>query len=674
MSLDNVISHLAAVDLFARDPESGAFQTGTFIGRPFYLDYEAAHLLVADAWKHRAHGVPQGTLLLAYYENEPQVREVLLLRVLQPSALPTDDDRIRSMIEYYKDNLKTSGRESQLDSFTRYEFGFSGLQCRILGTFYQDPEGTLHFGADVENFYSAHHYWVLKPSPQVLELLVNYRADAITGQPTDFRIGQVRYSSTRRFQDREPPVPVYVKPQDFLGHRTALFGMTRTGKSNTVKQIIQATVGMSDQAPGTLTHPQPGQHPDDPRRGFTPGGLPKYPVGQIIFDVNGEYANANLQDAGTAIFELFQQRVTRYSTLTKPGFKVLKVNFYRNVAAGFELIRAHLLHNRGNYLESFRAVDLTPPKDYASNFAARTRHDRQVAAYLCCLYRAGFPVPKGFKVRFAGNADLDALAWPDGGPDPQQGISLAEATHWFAAVWRVYEVHDYFIDYRQREGHEWADEDLKAILVMLTRTKRPGGSVAVDGYLRLRGVIDLHTPTLSQPFDQEIIAELRRGRIVIIDLSQGHPDIKQLYAERICEQIFQNAMRRFISNQPNNFVQFTFEEAHNLFPKRADDDLSDIYNRLAKEGEKLNLGVIYLTQEVSSISANILKNTQNWFIAHLNNADETREIRKYYDFGDFADSLVRFSPSTDRGFVRMKSYANAFVVPVQIDRFVAQLP
>jgi DNA helicase HerA-like ATPase len=155
----------------------------------------------------------------------------------------------------------------------------------------------------------------------------------------------------------------------------------------------------------------------------------------------------------------------------------------------------------------------------------------------------------------------------------------------------------------------------------------------------------------------------------IVDLSLGEEEIQKMFAERITQKIFQDAMFRFTETKPNNFIQFYFEEAHNLFPKKENSDLSQIYNRLAKEGAKLNLGLIYATQEVSSISGNILKATQNWFISHLNNEDEIRELRKYYDFSDFTESLIRFSQDTDKGFVRMKTYSNPFVIPVQIDRF-----
>ena len=670
-NLTQEIQKLSSADLFKRGTDGG-WATGAFVGQPYRLDYDRAHLLIADARKHKAKGLPQGSFLLAYYEGEgDDVREAVLLRVLGLTPLPTERDVIASMVEYYKDNLRTAGlapdADSELDAFTRFEFSFSGLECRVLGTFYLDADGQTHFGADLENFYSANNYSVVKPSADVLEHIVNTReGGAPVGGPADVKIGRVRYSSARRFADLDESVPVYVQPADFLGKRTALFGMTRTGKSNTVKKVIEATADMSHKAPLTLAASASDPDLFSP---LTDEGLPKYPVGQIVFDVNGEYANANLQDEGTAIFELFEDRTTRYSVVPKPGFKVLKVNFYNEVRAGFDLVQNHLRDDGSDYVKNVLAIDFEPPDD--DDRSAQTRYDRRVAAYLCCLGRAGFEVPNGFRVRFQGNKDLNALARPDGSLDPSKGVSLSDATDWFQAVWDNYDDAPFFTNYKSSKGKEWADEELKALLVFLTRSKKPGGAPGVSGWVKLRDIRDLHTAESDRSFKTEIVEDLRAGRIVLVDLSQGKPEIQRLYSEDIAKALFANAMARFIDNRPNNFVQFYFEEAHNLFPKRDDKDLAQIYNRLAKEGAKLNLGLIYATQEVSSISSNILKNTQNWFIAHLNNVDETRELEKYYDFGDFTGSLVRFSAANDRGFVRMKTYSNPFVVSVQVDRFLA---
>src|SRR5262249_55887515 len=111
MALTDEIARIASVNLFRRSAK-GEFETGVFLGRPFALDYDKAYLLVADAWKFRAKGLPQGTFLLAYYENEEGISEALLLRALRPAKLPTDGDVISSMVEYYKDNLKTGGKET----------------------------------------------------------------------------------------------------------------------------------------------------------------------------------------------------------------------------------------------------------------------------------------------------------------------------------------------------------------------------------------------------------------------------------------------------------------------------------------------------------------------------------------------------------------------------------
>lgn len=655
--------------LVSVDPLKVGKQAELFVGHPFSLDYNKASILVCDDDKERVKGIAQGTFLLAYYDNEETVEEAILLRALAPAKLPTDSAMIGSMIEYYKDNLPTSGKSSKLDDFTRYEFSFSGLECRVLGTFYRNGTN-VEFGADLENFYSAHHYSVYKVNKDVLGYIVNQRdsPDIIPGNDNEFSIGHVRYSSSLRFQSKneEDKAEVYIHPADLLGKRTALFGMTRTGKSNTVKKVIEATVQISSKATKKLADVST-ENVEEFLKSFEDSGAPKFPVGQIIFDINGEYANANLQD-GNAISDRYKDDVTKYSVLKKEGFTVMKVNFFKQIHSGFELVKSFLYDENGDYVKSLLAIDLTEPDK--SDKSAYIRWERKIAAYLCCLHAAKFLLPTDMTtVKFSGNDELNKLVRSDGSLKPDNGISFDEAVNWFTTIWENYNSHKHFSDYRSKKGREWADEDLKALLVFLTRKRTPGGGVNVSGYQKLRGIVEQHTNTGVKAFEEEIIEKLRDGKIIIIDLSQGNPKIQELYSEILCQKIFNHTMNRFISNHPNNFIQFYFEEAHNLFPKKDDKDLSQIYNRIAKEGAKLNLGMIYATQEVSSISSNILKNTQNWFIAHLNNEDEIKELRKYYDFDDFADALIRFSAKNDKGFVRMKTYSNPFIVPVQIDKF-----
>ena len=147
---------------------------------------------------------------------------------------------------------------------------------------------------------------------------------------------------------------MYVKAKDFAGKRTALFGMTRTGKSNTIKKIIQANEQMSALAKLVL-----GVAHESAEEVLEPFSkeAPKYPIGQLIFDMNGEYANKNLQDEGTAIFEMYKEKTERYSIVEKPGFKVMKVNFYKEIEAGLELVKAHpaIADDTSKYMQSFRA-------------------------------------------------------------------------------------------------------------------------------------------------------------------------------------------------------------------------------------------------------------------------------------------------------------------------------
>ena len=642
-----------------------------FVGRPFSLNYDKADILTSDDWKNKAGGLPKGCFLLAFYIGSgsdatdlAKTGEALLLRALEPTKLPNNDINVASMIEYYKehhqeaDDNNNDSINQKIDPYTKFEFSMSGLSCRVLGSFYKTEDGEMHFGADVENFFAPNNYEVYKPTKEVLKTIVNQRDKDLTDDQSAFRIGTVRYSSTKKFQDdvsQNGKVEVHISANDFLGKRTALFGMTRTGKSNTIKKIIEATAEISLQATKDLK-----KAADTVEQPLTKTGLPTFPVGQIIFDINGEYANENLQDEGTAIYKMYEQDVKRYSCIRKEGFKEMKVNFYKELQAGFDLVKNEMADETSDYVKSFMTIEFKSPD--SKNASAMVTYKRLVAAYRCCLQKAGFKVPKGVQtVSFRGNAEINGIV----GFDPQDGITFDQATTWFETIWE--------------KGHESLrnKEDLKAMLVFLTRKRTPGTQNLVNGFMKIkRGELhNYHTDKGEKiSFPQQIDRYLRDGKIVIVDLSEGDPTVQKNFSEQICRTVFQSSVINFTSRQNNNFIQFYFEEAHNLFPQATEKDLSQIYNRLAKEGAKMNIGLIYATQEVSSLSRNILKNTQNWFIAHLNNRDELQELQKYYDFADFTDSLLRFSANNDKGFVRMKTYTNPFVVPIQVDRFQADKP
>jgi DNA helicase HerA-like ATPase len=117
-------------------------------------------------------------------------------------------------------------------------------------------------------------------------------------------------------------------------------------------------------------------------------------------------------------------------------------------------------------------------------------------------------------------------------------------------------------------------------------------------------------------------------------------------------------------------VLFYFEEAHNLF--RSDDrDLTSVYNKLAKEGAKFRIGMVYATQSMTTLSPDLLKNTENFFIAHLNDDREIKEIERRYEFSGVGLDVQR---ARSKGYVRMITLSHRYALPVQVKLFEPSTP
>ncbi|WP_233705485.1 ATP-binding protein [Helicobacter cinaedi] len=598
-------------------------QEENFVGSLYDLDYDSAKVLVNDYDKNNVKGLPHGCLLIAIYHNELRANEIegILLRVIGTAEIPQKKEIIQSFTDMYIS--KKDGRdETKIDIYTRHFYQFSGLMCRALGTFYEDENKKLVFGTDIENFLGAHNYKVYKPKKEQLQIIINQNIR--TDEPKE-KIGELRYSSSQSYDKAQDyAAEVYLKTDDIIARRSAFFGMTRTGKSNTIKIIISAIEKLN------LNRDTCGQ------------------IGQIIFDINGEYTFANRQDENS-IYDTFKQKAIRFSSSTKKAqehqdVKVIQYDFYNDetLEESFSLLcdEISISGKKADYITHFMNVNLFDVNDETDLTEIRGL-ERKRALYKCILYKAKF--------EYDTNTLLNFTAFSGSGRSiPKGGVSIEEACKYFDAIdQRLSNVES---KYKQ-------DKDYESLLKVFHGK--------VSGYKFLMNFNYLHSLKGGKDYRKDIDSALRQGKIVLIDLSTVSTQTQQKYIDRLCSHIFGVSMDKFTRDEKPEYIQMYFEEAHNIFPKD-DKDLKNIYNRLAKEGAKLNIGISYSTQEVSSISPSILKNTQNWFISHLNSQDEIKFLEKYYDFGDFSHNIMK---NSDVGFGRIKTHSNNFIIPVQIKKF-----
>ncbi len=626
-------------------------QKENFVGWVYSIDYQNALVVTNDDWKYKVKGIPHNAFLIAtsfdpdkILETPESDREVILLRVVGSCKLPQDDDMIRTKIDNFQNQTDAylDDASKDFDSITKNKIQFGGLNCRVLGTFYM-KDNILNLGSDIESFSVSMRLNVFIPKTDALKTIVNYvdpirkaraaedfAALGITGEVAPFKVGTVRYTSTDRLHRsiEAEKVPFYIQPSDFLARRTAVLGMTRTGKSNMIKQTVSVVKNISD------------KH--------------NLNIGQLIYDINGEYANANSQDKG-AISDIYADNCVRYRMIPTPGFEHILNNFYEQIGDGFNLIR-DVIRENGNSssadVQTFLGMSFDEPDP--QDISLHNRWEVKVAIYKVLLYTAGFPAQSGLKVRFKANKDICQKV--NTTVDIKFGLDLSSAKDWFIKARSLRG------ELLSSSGKLWLDDDSIAMLNLIAC--RNSDDRYINGYKILVHAKPYHSSQRTTEVSQDIYNHLVDGKIVILDLSVGNAVLREKLSKKIASFVFNNSMNKFTDGiTPPNIVIY-IEEAHNLIGKGM--ELTDTWPRMAKEGAKYRIALVYATQEVSSVHPNILANTENWFVSHLNSEREIKELARFYDFDDFSQSLLR---SQDVGFTRVKTLSSPFVIPIQVDRF-----
>lgn len=688
---------------------SEIIQDEKMVGETLIIDYDKVVVQVHDERRQHVGGIPNMSFLLAarFKPKQPidwkiEEASILLLRVVGSASLPGDPQRAEIRAEAARRVAGTHGlwdSSDIMDGYTYNELAFAGIECRVVGTFYlamntanELPRLELRFGSDLSNFYPNKCLKVFKPTSSALERIVNFRDPEMLKTDHSLHehkvnVGRVRYASTDRAAQGIGDVPFYIAPTDLLSQKTALFGMTRTGKSNTTKIIAKSVFELRflDELEGR--------------------------VGQLIFDYNGEYANENIQDAATREAEptalknvwCLNAKGTKADVVTygvsahpqDPDRRIMKINAHgldpkdwsnqeevekaiHTLVVGKQILGDLLQLDRSSakYLANFLDTDMSVP-DHISDKSIGTRYRRRVLAYRALLHKAGLAIPAQVPPVTKGLFNDDLLKAMENSSDKDYSNNYRAAAgmlrnpkNW-AQIANSMEHLERFVERKESgysdfnenyvrtssTGEDWADSSLKRILGMFQYPNGPRLVARLAAY---------HEAGSTADFSDAIYDDVCSGKLVIIDQSSGEPALIKAAADRIMWRIFRGNQRMFTDGKLPVEILVYIEEAHNLLPSGKEEDYENVWVRTAKEGAKYHIGLVYATQEVSSIQKNILKNTANWFVAHLNNTDETRELRKFYDFEDFERSILR---APNKGFIRAKTLSSSFIVPIQVEKF-----
>ena len=371
-------------------------QRARTVGTVYTISYTHAIVAVFDYDREQVGGLPKNTFLMA---AKPEGDETfILLRIQGEARLPAAAVNDQTRLDSIEDSGNDAPWSERLPDWIKDKMSLHGVQCNVLGTFMVDREGGYRYAEDIDNYYAVNQLMVWKPDSKSLDLVVNYRHrrnDIPIDRPAK-RIGQTRFAAAE--STNRSKAEFRINATDIMKRRTVYFGMSRSGKSNGLKIVAENIYRLREDNPA-------------------------HRVGQIIFDLSGEYAQDNYQD-GKGLHRVHevlglprQTEVTTYGLMPVPwdlARRVMKLNFFgdpiprqwqslqdsrtveralEQMLSGKEIIRSIMANESARYTCAFRDADLPVEASAPGNISTQTRYYRAILAYRTALAAAGLHTP-----------------------------------------------------------------------------------------------------------------------------------------------------------------------------------------------------------------------------------------------------------------------------------------
>lgn len=626
-----------------------------FVGYVLEIGYGEITIITCDPFKVAVGGIPRNSLLImcpsSFESNGVSIPlHFTLLRVLDTAPTPLSSEVQQTYFELQKKSMP------ELDIFTQSELQWGALKTNVLGMFYPHPEkkDAIEFSGDLNNYVSAHKYRVYAPDEALLDLVNN----SIVPSQNRFLIGKLRLTECRLPlpNKKQPDVDIYLSTNDFMGCRTAMFGKTRLGKSNVVKLIAQSLIETTEKSLN---------------------------VGQLIFDIDGEYANDNPQDDNLSIRGAYPTRCVVYAITKKANTpsELLKLNFYEAPSSSKQVLDS-LIRQSGrsmsDYVRAFLSVEM--PEIEVVNEIPNSRINEKIRAirrlqyYWALLKKAQFQVDEkqlrkkvpsagttsGFNPGFSANL-RDAAYNLAGSPTPPAPTNLDQLIRELEVIIRFKHENRHSPLLTTGSGNPLFEQDDEAILEIIE--PQPGRS----GIIILLPFRIYHDQDAGN-YKDNVIKLLDEGQTVILDLGNANEEVVRYFSRQLSEAVFYHQVDKFTSNAlGNHFIQIYFEEAHNLFAADDKDESTKIYRRFAKEGAKYHIGMVYSTQSPTTINPDLLAQTENFFVAHLASQDDVNRLSRLNVAYDSLKNDILQAKTV--GYIRMLTRSHRFVVSMQALKF-----